>query len=67
MPARRTVRVSRTPDLPERYVCESCHAVYAGTVVDSDGETHEFAAPDQCAACGSTMFVPIEQYTYEMK
>ena len=59
--------MSHTPDLPERYVCESCHAVYAGTVLDSDGETHEFAAPDQCAACGSTMFVPIEQYTYDMK
>ncbi|MUV58705.1 hypothetical protein [Halogeometricum sp. CBA1124] len=56
--------MSHTPDLPEEYVCTGCHAIYAGTV-SNDGDTHHFEAPDECAACGSTAFVPLEQYVHE--
>jgi hypothetical protein len=56
--------MSHTPDLPEQYVCDGCHAIYAGTVVNGGG-THRFEAPAECAACGSTEFVLLEQYVHE--
>ncbi|WP_089877053.1 hypothetical protein [Halogeometricum limi] len=56
--------MSHSPDLPDRYVCERCHAVYAGTVVRDDDDTRHFEAPSECAACGSTAFVAFEQYVH---
>ncbi|SEK37286.1 hypothetical protein [Haloferax larsenii] len=53
--------MSHTPELPERFVCDGCHAVYAGTVTRKDGSYH-YSAPDECAACGTAEFVPFEQY-----
>ncbi|WP_410765494.1 hypothetical protein [Haloferax sp. DFSO60] len=53
--------MSHTPELPERYVCDNCHVIYAGTVTHEDGEFH-YSEPVECAACGSTHFVIIEQY-----
>ncbi|KAB1192261.1 hypothetical protein GJR96_01910 [Haloferax sp. MBLA0076] len=53
--------MSHTPELPERFVCDGCHVVYAGTVEHRDG-TYHYSAPDECAACGSTEFVSFEQY-----
>ncbi|RYJ13000.1 hypothetical protein ELS19_02800 [Halogeometricum borinquense] len=56
--------MSHTPDLPEQYVCKGCQAIYAGTVLKR-GDTHHFEAPAECSACGSTAFVPLEQYIHE--
>jgi hypothetical protein len=56
--------MSHTPDLPERYVCDGCQAIYAGSVTRSEDGTHHFDAPAECAACGSATFVRVEQYVH---
>ncbi|GGC63214.1 hypothetical protein [Haloferax sulfurifontis] len=53
--------MAHTPELPDRYVCTDCHAVYAGSVRHEEGMYH-YSAPDECAACDSTEFVRFDQY-----
>lgn len=57
--------MAHVPDSPELYVCESCQNVYAGTVKDDpDLVDYAYDAPEECAACGSTAFVEIEEYPH---
>lgn len=56
--------MAHVPELPELYVCENCHGVYAGTVTGGTAADHTYEAPTECAACGNTDFVGIEGYPY---
>lgn len=55
--------MAHQPEEPDRYVCEGCQAVYAGTARSEDGG-HSFEAPVECAACGSSSFVEFGQWTH---
>ena len=58
-------RMSHTPERVERYVCENCQSIYAGTVRRSaEGEGHRYDPPAECAACGGDSFVTIESYPH---
>lgn len=56
--------MAHSPQLPELYVCKQCHGVYAGTIADGTPEGHKYESPTDCAACGGTEFIQIEQYPH---
>ena len=55
--------MSHTPERPELYVCTDCQSVHAGTV-SGGPEDHQYDAPDDCAACGNTEFIEMEDYPH---
>ncbi|EMA46407.1 hypothetical protein C448_06488 [Halococcus morrhuae DSM 1307] len=55
--------MSHTPERPKLYVCTGCQSVHAGTV-SGGPEDHRYDAPGECAACGSTEFVEMEDYPH---
>jgi hypothetical protein len=55
--------MSHVPERVELYVCASCQAAYAGSVVESEAD-HHYEAPERCAGCDGTDFVPIEQWPH---
>lgn len=56
--------MAHAPALPEQYVCENCQSVYAGTVSGGSPEHHTYDPPEECAACGNTEFIEIEEYPH---
>ncbi|MFC6826465.1 hypothetical protein [Halopelagius fulvigenes] len=56
--------MAHSPDMPERFVCTNCHAIFAGTP-EGQGDSADFRAPDTCSACGETAFVSIERFVYQ--
>ncbi|MBX0323813.1 hypothetical protein EGH21_12310 [Halomicroarcula sp. F13] len=53
--------MAHQPERPQEYVCEQCHAVFAGTV-HGDPPDHSYTPPEECTACGATEFVEIQNY-----
>jgi len=53
--------MSHQPERPREYVCEGCQIVHAGIAHGQPGD-HHYEAPDECAACGGTDFVDINEY-----
>lgn len=54
--------MSHTPEEVKLYVCLDCNAVMAGDVTGGTGESHQFSAPEKCAACGNDDIVQIGNY-----
>lgn len=55
--------MAHTPDIPERFVCQNCQVIFAGTP-DHGNDTTDFHPPASCSACGHAEFVSIEQYIH---
>ncbi|MBX0294996.1 hypothetical protein [Haloarcula nitratireducens] len=53
--------MAHQPERPQEYVCEGCHTIVAGTA-RGDPPDHDYAQPDECAACGGTEFVELQNY-----
>ena len=53
--------MAHVPEHTTLYVCESCQTVLAGTVQGQPPD-HSFEAPAECAACGSSDFVELQNY-----
>jgi hypothetical protein len=49
-------------DLPQRFVCDNCQIVYAGTPERHETSV-EYHAPDACPVCSETAFVMLEQFS----
>lgn len=57
--------MAHVPNTPELYICKGCQNVYAGTVQkDPDLVDFAYEPPDECAACGNTEFIEIEEYPH---
>jgi len=58
--------MAHVPDTPELYVCKNCQTVCAGTVqTNPDLVDYAYEPPENCAACGNTEFVEIEEYPHQ--
>lgn len=55
--------MAHSPEIPTRYVCERCQGVYAGTAT-REGGNYRYEPPDECAACGSELFVEMAQWVH---
>ena len=51
--------MAHSPEPVDRYVCENCQTIHAGTPIHVSASEHRFEPPETCGACGAESFVAI--------